>query len=131
MHVIPRLQSRAPGELAEMECHVTGVPAPSVQWLKNDEPLKMATPLSSDTKTVSPFMIAAGVAGSTNVADMGGKYTVVGNGTALMVAKIGYSDTGAYMCVATSPAGASARDISSLVVQDEPAPSEYIHCIYT
>lgn len=109
-----------------MECHVTGVPTPSVQWLKNDEPLKMATPLSSgsDSRTVSPFMIAAGVAGSPTGAEAGGKYTVVGNGTALMVAKIGYSDTGAYMCVASSPAGASARDISSLVVQDEPAPSE-------
>lgn len=125
VHVIPRLQSRAPGELAEMECHVTGVPAPSVQWLKNDEPLKMSTPLSSnsDSKTISSFMTAAGVIGSANNGDFGGKYTVVGNGTALMVAKIGYADTGAYMCVATSPAGASARDISSLVVQDEPAPT--------
>lgn len=95
MHVIPRIQSRAPGELAEMECHVTGVPVPNVKWLKNDENLKM-------------------------LAD---KYTIVGNGTALMVSKITYSDTGAYMCVASSPAGSS-RDISSLVVQDEPAPSE-------
>ncbi|XP_018495062.1 follistatin-related protein 5 [Galendromus occidentalis] len=96
VHVIPRIQSRAPGELAEMECHVTGVPVPKVKWLKNDEDLKM-------------------------LAD---KYTIVGNGTALMVSKITYSDTGAYMCVASSPAGSS-RDISSLVVQDEPAPSEF------
>lgn len=94
VHVIPKIQSRAPGELAEMECHVTGVPMPKVSWLKNDEDLKMA----SD------------------------RYTIVGNGTALMVGKITYSDTGAYMCVASNPAG-STRDITSLVVQDEPAPT--------
>ncbi|XP_064457784.1 follistatin-related protein 5-like isoform X1 [Ornithodoros turicata] len=94
VHVIPKLQSRAPGELAEMECHVIGVPTPRVTWLKNDEGLKMATD----------------------------KYTIVGNGTALMVGKITYSDTGAYMCVASNPAG-STRDISSLVVQDQPTPT--------
>ncbi|EEC08615.1 cell adhesion molecule, putative, partial [Ixodes scapularis] len=93
VRVIPKLQSRAPGELAEMECHVTGVPTPRVTWLKNDEGLKIATD----------------------------KYTIVGNGTALMVGKITYSDTGAYMCVASNPAG-STRDISSLVVQDQPTP---------
>lgn len=46
-----------------------------------------------------------------------------GNGTALSVGKLTYSDTGAYMCVATSPAGVT-RDIASLIVQDQPAPSE-------
>ncbi|KAF8782213.1 Follistatin-related protein 5 like protein [Argiope bruennichi] len=43
VHVIPKLQSRAPGELAEMECHVIGVPTPAVSWLKNDEELKLMT----------------------------------------------------------------------------------------
>lgn len=94
VRVIPKLQSRAPGELAEMECHVTGVPTPRVTWLKNDEGLRVATD----------------------------KYTIIGNGTALMVGKITYSDTGAYMCVASNPAG-STRDISSLVVQDQPTPT--------
>ncbi|XP_076348907.1 follistatin-related protein 5-like isoform X2 [Tachypleus tridentatus] len=94
VHVIPKLQSRAPGELAEMECHVTGVPTPNVSWLKNDDELRVRV----------------------------NKYTVVGNGTALMVGKITYSDTGAYMCVASNPAG-SMRDISSLVVQDHPTPT--------
>lgn len=93
VHVIPKLQSRAPGELAEMECHVVGMPLPQVSWLKNDEELKITSE----------------------------KYTVIGNGTALLVGKITYSDTGAYMCVASSSAG-SRRDISSLVVQDQPTP---------
>ncbi|GFV71467.1 follistatin-related protein 5 [Trichonephila clavipes] len=94
VHVVPKLQSRAPGELAEMECHVIGVPQPRVYWLKNDEELKMGSE----------------------------KYTIIGNSTALVVGKITYSDTGAYMCVATNPAGTT-RDISSLVVQDQPARS--------
>ncbi|XP_023220936.1 follistatin-related protein 5-like isoform X2 [Centruroides vittatus] len=94
VHAIPKLQSRAPGELTEMECHVTGVPLPHVTWLKNDEELR----LSSE------------------------KYTIVGNGTALIVGKITYSDTGAYMCVGSNPAGTT-RDISSLVVQDQPTPT--------
>ncbi|KAG8190293.1 hypothetical protein JTE90_012583 [Oedothorax gibbosus] len=92
VHVVPKLQSRAPGELAEMECHVIGVPQPRVTWLKNDEELKMGSE----------------------------KYTIIGNSTSLVVGKITYSDTGAYMCVATNPAG-TARDISSLVVQDQPS----------
>ncbi|XP_054711167.1 follistatin-related protein 5-like [Uloborus diversus] len=94
VHVIPKLQSRAPGELAEMECHVIGVPTPSVTWLKNDEELKL----------------------------MSDKYTIVGNGTALLVGKITYSDTGAYMCVASNLAGTT-RDITSLIVQDQPTPT--------
>ncbi|XP_055933578.1 follistatin-related protein 5-like isoform X2 [Argiope bruennichi] len=94
VHVIPKLQSRAPGELAEMECHVIGVPTPAVSWLKNDEELKLMTD----------------------------KYTIVGNGTALLVGKITYSDTGAYMCVASNPAGMT-RDITSLIVQDQPTPT--------
>lgn len=94
VHVIPKLQSRAPGELAEMECHVIGVPTPHVSWLKNDEELKLMTD----------------------------KYTIVGNGTALLVGKITYSDTGAYMCVASNPAGTT-RDITSLIVQDQPTPT--------
>lgn len=94
VHVIPKLQSRAPGELAEMECHVIGVPTPAVSWLKNDEELKLMTD----------------------------KYTIVGNGTALLVGKITYSDTGAYMCVASNPAGTT-RDITSLIVQDQPTPT--------
>lgn len=43
VHVIPKLQSRAPGELAEMECHVVGMPLPQVSWLKNDEELKITS----------------------------------------------------------------------------------------
>ncbi|GBN76920.1 Follistatin-related protein 5, partial [Araneus ventricosus] len=100
VHVVPKLQSRAPGELAEMECHVIGVPQPRVYWLKNDEELKMGSE----------------------------KYTIIGNSTALVVGKITYSDTGAYMCVATNPAGTT-RDISSLVVQDQPARSKQRHII--
>lgn len=66
-----------------------------VDWLKNDEPLRV---------------------------DIPHKYQVVGNGTQLRVRNIGYADTGAYMCQATS-VGGMARDISSLIVQENPAPS--------
>lgn len=68
---------------------------PQVDWLKNDEPLRV---------------------------DIPHKYQVVGNGTQLRVRNIGYADTGAYMCQATS-VGGMARDISSLIVQENPAPS--------
>lgn len=94
VHVVPKLQYHAPGELAEMECHVSGIPMPKVTWLKNDEELKMNNE----------------------------KYKIIGNSTALVVGKIMYSDTGAYMCVASNPAGTT-RDISSLVVQDQPTPT--------
>ncbi|XP_076361506.1 follistatin-related protein 5-like [Tachypleus tridentatus] len=94
VHIIPKLQSRSPGEFIEIECHVAGVPTPNVSWLKNDYELK----------------------------DEDDKYTIVGNGTALLIGKVTYSDTGAYMCVASNPAG-SMRDISSLVVQDQPTPT--------
>lgn len=49
----------------------------------------------------------------------------LGNSTSLVVGKITYSDTGAYMCVASNPAGTT-RDISSLVVQDQPSRSEFV-----
>ncbi|XP_022249365.1 follistatin-related protein 5-like [Limulus polyphemus] len=94
VHIIPKLQSRSPGEFVEMECHVAGVPTPNVSWLKNDYELRVEDD----------------------------KYTIVGNGTALLIGKVTYSDTGAYMCVASNSAG-SMRDISSLVVQDQPTPT--------
>lgn len=67
VHVIPRLQSRRPGESSEMFCHVTGEPFPTVTWLKNDEPLHVDQPH---------------------------KYEIIGNGTALKVHNISFSDTG-------------------------------------
>jgi Immunoglobulin I-set domain len=67
-----------------------------VEWLKNDEPLRGLE---------------------------AGKYEMVGNGTELRVRRISYADTGAYMCQASSVGGLT-RDISSLVVQDEPSPSK-------
>ncbi|XP_060534738.1 follistatin-related protein 5-like [Cylas formicarius] len=92
VHVMPRIQSKRPGEEATMFCHVTGEPFPKVEWLKNDEPLKPDNPR---------------------------KYQIVGNGTALQVRDIDFADTGAYMCQATSIGGLT-RDISSLVVQEQP-----------
>ena len=77
-----------------MRCHVVGEPLPRVEWLKNDESLH----------------------------DLGNKYDVVGNGTKLAIRNIGYADTGAYMCQATSFSGVT-KDISSLVVQEQPTPS--------
>ncbi|KAK7788916.1 hypothetical protein R5R35_007352 [Gryllus longicercus] len=93
--VTPRIQSRRPGEDASMFCHVIGEPFPKVEWLKNDESLKM---------------------------DNGQKYEIIGNGTELQLHNIGYADTGAYMCQATNIGGVT-RDISSLVVQEDPTPN--------
>jgi len=67
-----------------------------VEWLKNDEPLRLDVPH---------------------------KYKIIGNGTELQLHKIAYADTGAYMCQASNVGGVT-RDISSLVVQEDPTPSE-------
>ncbi|XP_075233144.1 follistatin-related protein 5-like isoform X3 [Lycorma delicatula] len=93
--VTPRIQSRRPGEEAAMFCHVIGEPFPKVEWLKNDEPLKL------DTLQ---------------------KYDIIGNGTELRIHNIGYADTGAYMCQAVNVGGMT-RDISSLIVQEDPTPT--------
>ncbi|XP_068916226.1 follistatin-related protein 5-like isoform X2 [Tenebrio molitor] len=95
VHVTPRIQSKRPGEDATMLCHVAGEPFPKVEWLKNDETLRLENPR---------------------------KYQVVGNGTALKIRNIAFADTGAYMCQATSIGGLT-RDISSLVVQEQPTPT--------
>ncbi|GJQ68334.1 hypothetical protein Trydic_g16928 [Trypoxylus dichotomus] len=95
VHVTPRIQSKRPGEDAIMYCHVAGEPFPKVEWLKNDEALRM---------------------------DGAHKYQIVGNGTALKIRKITFADTGAYMCQATNIGGLT-RDISSLVVQEQPTPT--------
>lgn len=56
-----------------------------MEWLKNDEPLKMEAPH---------------------------RYQLVGNGTALKIKGISYADTGAYMCQATN-VGKSLRSLVS------------------
>ncbi|XP_049811271.1 follistatin-related protein 5-like isoform X1 [Schistocerca nitens] len=96
--VTPRIQSRRPGEDASMFCHVVGEPFPKVEWLKNDEPLPGEGAPGRD------------------------RYEVVGNGTELTLKRLAYADTGAYMCQASNVGGLT-RDISSLVVQDEPTPT--------
>ncbi|KAK7603150.1 hypothetical protein V9T40_003149 [Parthenolecanium corni] len=93
--VTPRIQSRRPGEEASMFCHVIGEPFPKVEWLKNDEPFRL---------------------------DLIRKYDIVGNGTELKVHNIEYADTGAYMCQAANIGGLT-RDISSLIVQEDPTPT--------
>lgn len=93
--VTPRIQSRRPGEDASMFCHVIGEPFPKVEWLKNDELLRL---------------------------ELIRKYDIVGNGTELKVHNIEYADTGAYMCQAANVGGLT-RDISSLIVQQEPTPT--------
>ncbi|XP_057664949.1 follistatin-related protein 5-like [Diorhabda carinulata] len=95
VHVTPRLQSKRPGEDALMLCHVAGEPFPKVEWLKNDEHLKTEIPR---------------------------KYQIIGNGTSLRIRNIAFADTGAYMCQAANIGGLT-RDISSLVVQEQPSPS--------
>lgn len=85
-----------------------------MEWLKNDETLRLDNPR---------------------------KYQMVGNGTALKIRNIAFADTGAYMCQATNIgetsklnlfgfwlicviSGGLTRDISSLVVQEQPTPSK-------
>ncbi|KAF7990989.1 hypothetical protein HCN44_000794 [Aphidius gifuensis] len=95
VRVTPRLQSKRPREEATMSCNVVGEPLPHVEWLKNDEPL-----MNHEID----------------------KYVIIGNGTKLIIKNIGYADTGAYMCQATSIGGLT-RDISSLVIQEQPTPT--------
>ncbi|EZA56439.1 hypothetical protein DMN91_009952 [Ooceraea biroi] len=94
VRVTPQFQSKRPKGTAKMRCHVVGEPLPRVRWLKNDKPLSEDQP---------------------------DKYEVIGNGTKLLIRKVDYADTGAYMCEATS-AGGVTRDISSLVIQEQPTP---------
>ncbi|XP_018395424.1 PREDICTED: follistatin-related protein 5-like [Cyphomyrmex costatus] len=94
VRVTPQFQSKRPKGTAKMRCHVIGEPLPRVRWLKNDKPLSEDQP---------------------------DKYEVIGNGTKLLIRKVDYADTGAYMCEATS-AGGLTRDISSLVIQEQPTP---------
>lgn len=92
------MQSRRPGESVEMMCHVTGEPRPFVAWLKNDEPIN-------------------------GDADGENRIQVIGNGTALLIRNATYADTGSYACRASNVGGVT-QELSSLIVQDEPVPSE-------
>lgn len=100
VEVKPSFQSKRLKEEATVKCHVAGEPLPQVQWLKNDEPL------------------------TSNQSD---KYDIIGNGTKLIIKNVDYADTGAYMCQASSIGGVT-RDISSLVVQEQPTPSKSLTC---
>lgn len=93
------MQSRRPGESVEMLCHVTGEPRPLVVWLKNDEPIDGAASGEYD------------------------RVQVIGNGTALRIHNASYADTGSYACRASNVGGVT-QELSSLIVQDEPVPSE-------
>ncbi|KZC10284.1 Follistatin-related protein 5, partial [Dufourea novaeangliae] len=93
--VTPVFQSKRLKDETTIKCHVAGEPLPQVQWLKNDEPLNHDQP---------------------------DKYNVIGNGTKLIIRNVDYADTGAYMCQASSIGGVT-RDISSLVVQEQPTPT--------
>lgn len=78
-----------------MICHVTGEPFPIVRWLKNDATLD----------------------------ESNNRFEMLGNGSRLRIHNLTYSDTGAYMCQATSTGG-SVQEISSLIVQDDPVASK-------
>ncbi len=67
-----------------------------VEWLKNDEPLR---------------------------SNAGERIESIGSYSGLKIHSINFADTGAYMCQASS-IGGLARDISSLVVQDDSTPSK-------
>jgi len=71
--VSPRMQSKRPGESAELTCFSLGEFAPSLSWLKNETPL--------------------------NTSDV--KYTIFGNGTSLRINHLTFADTGAYTCTSS------------------------------
>lgn len=75
--VSPIMQSKRPGESAELVCHSLGEFVSSLNWLKNEKPLTRES----------------------------NKYTVAGNGTLLKINNLTFSDTGAYTC--TSAVGHS------------------------
>ena len=68
-----------------------------MEWLKNDEPLR---------------------------SNAGERIESIGSYSGLKIHSINFADTGAYMCQASS-IGGLARDISSLVVQDDSTPSRF------
>lgn len=69
-----------------------------MEWLKNDEPLR---------------------------SNVGERIESIGSYSGLKIHSINFADTGAYMCQASS-IGGLARDISSLVVQDDSTPSKFV-----
>lgn len=72
--VTPQMQSKRPGESAEIICHSLGEFVPTLGWLKNEKPME----LTNDVK-----------------------FTILGNGTSLRINNLTFSDTGAYTCVST------------------------------
>jgi follistatin-related protein 5 len=89
--ITPRMQSRKPGEAVEILCHVVGGMIGNIEWLKNDRPLEP---------------------------EDGGKYTIVGNGTSLVINRLTYADTGSYTCIA----GTVKSQVATVVVQNDPTP---------
>jgi hypothetical protein len=71
--VSPQMQSKRPGESAEIFCHSLGEYANSLGWLKNDKQLEQ-----NDEK-----------------------YTIVGNGTMLKINNLTYFDTATYTCTSS------------------------------
>jgi follistatin-related protein 5 len=69
--ISPEMQSKRPGESAEIVCLSIGEFVTSIDWSKNEKPLD---------------------------GSIKGKFTVLGNGTSLRINHLSYSDTGAYTC---------------------------------
>lgn len=92
VHVSPHIIMKKPGTNVTMFCRVTGgEPIPTVQWLKNDDPI-----ISDE-------------------ANNNNKYVIGKSSVALTILDVYFSDTGAYMCEAKNSAGRRI-DITSLVV---------------
>lgn len=69
--ISPQMQSKRPGESAEIVCYSVGDFVSSIEWLKNEKPLDEA---------------------------VAGKFSILGNGTSLRINSLTFSDTGAYTC---------------------------------
>ncbi|KAM9795577.1 follistatin-related protein 5 [Neosynchiropus ocellatus] len=90
IRVHPESQAREPGVTASLRCHADGVPRPLLSWLKNG--VDIASKLSK-------------------------QLTLQANGSEVHISNVHFEDTGAYTCIARSPAGVD-EDISSLFVED-------------
>ncbi|KAH6944055.1 hypothetical protein HPB50_001477 [Hyalomma asiaticum] len=104
------------GDNVEIKCDVTGTPPPPIVWRRNN----------MDLSSLSEDEIKVFVDGSlylTNVQLVhSGNYTCHAQRNHDVIQTHILHVQRAYMCVASNPAG-STRDISSLVVQDQPTPT--------
>uniref|UniRef100_F7ARJ0 Follistatin-related protein 5 n=1 Tax=Ciona intestinalis TaxID=7719 RepID=F7ARJ0_CIOIN len=96
VQIYPRSQHVVTGSSLSVLCHVRGVPPPHITWLMNGDELEMES----------------------------GRYVIMSNNTELHINAAQESDSAAYSCVATNPAGTN-EEIGAVFVEDLVEQSEY------